>query len=126
MSADYWRRWPAPLTFLEPGDEAVGDVVALGDPSEKWPELHLRQADGIIRVVRVTQTRLHELLSEAVPCVGDRVRIRFTGLGKAMPGMSAPKEFTVEVRRKGSQPRTGTDNGTSGETTSENASGAGK
>lgn len=103
MSADYWKKWPVPFTFLEPGDEATGQVVGFGDLREKWPEVHIRDGEGRVRIVRVTQTRLHELLCEQEPDVGDRIRIRFTGLGKAMPGMSAPKEFTVEIRRQGAK-----------------------
>lgn len=106
MSADYWKRWPVPLTFTKAGDEAIGEIVALGDMKEKWPELHVRQADGIVRVVRVTQARLHELLGELTPGVGDRVRIRYTGdAPKAAPGMSPAKEFTVEIRRKEQESR---------------------
>jgi hypothetical protein len=125
VSVDYWKKWPVPLTFTEAGDEATGEIIALGDLREKWPELHIRQADGIVRIVRVTQARLHELLGEAVPCAGDRIRIRYTGdAQKAAPGMSPAKEFTVELRRAGSQPPAGTDG--SGTASSENAPGAGK
>lgn len=125
MSTEYWRKWPVPLTFTKPGDEAVGEIVAM-IPDGKTPELHLRQADGIVRVLRVTQARLHELLGEAVPCLGDRIRVRYIGDGKAMPGMSPAKEFTVEIRRAGSQPETRPDAGTVGSATSENEPRAGK
>lgn len=104
MTADYWKRWPVPFTFTAAGDEATGTIVGLGDLKEKWPELHIRQADGLVRVVRVTQVRLHELLGELIPCVGDRVRIRYIGdAPKAAPGMSPVKEFTVEIRRQDPQ-----------------------
>lgn len=102
MSADYWRRWPAPLTFTDVGDEVDGVIVSLGDLKERWPELHIRQADGLIRVVRVTQARLHEQLAERKPGVGDRIKITYTGeAAKAVPGMSPAKEFTVKVGRAG-------------------------
>lgn len=126
MSADYWRRWPVPFTFDQPGDEAVGDVVGLGDLREKWPEVHIKDRDGRIRVVRVTQVNLHEQLCTEEPCVGDRIRIRFVGLGKkAKPDMSPPKLFTVEVRRKGSQPPN-SPNSTTGEVLNASPPGAGK
>lgn len=127
MSAGYWKKWPVPLTFTEPGDEATGVIVATDD-SEKWPVLHIQQSDGIIRVVRVTQARLHELLGEKAPDVGDKVRIRYIGpAAKAAPGMSPAKEFTVEVRRRNSRPPDGTDTGISGETKQpENVPGAGE
>lgn len=127
MSADYWRHWPAPLTFTKPGDKAEGEIVAEGDLDEKWPELYIRQADGIVRVVRVTHARLHELLAEALPRVGDRIRIRYVGdAKKAAPGMSPAKEFTVEVRRQGSQSpgRPAATTSTNAET-AENSRGAG-
>lgn len=100
MSLDYWRRWPAPLTFTNPGDEAIGVVIGTGDPRDQWPELHLKQDDGIVRIVRITQARLRELLGELVPCEGDWLRIVYTGdAKKAAPGKSPTKEFTVEIRR---------------------------
>jgi hypothetical protein len=116
VTADYWKRWPVPLTFANPGDEATGEIIATGDLRDKCPELHIRQADGIVRIVRITHARLHELLGELTPGVGDRVRIRYTGdAEKALPGMNPAKEFTVEIKRQGSQPLGGTDNATSGE-----------
>jgi hypothetical protein len=126
VTADYWKRWPTPLTFTEIGDEATGVIVALGDLKEKWPEIHVRQADGIVRIVRVTQARLHELLGELIPCVNDRIRIRYTGDGKAMPGMAPAKQFTVEIKRaEDPGPGDGTDKGIRG-SASENVTGAGK
>lgn len=107
MTVDYWKRWPAPLTFTNIGDEAVGEVVAPADVDTKFPELHIKQDDGIVRVVRVTHARLHELLVERIPQAGDRIRIRYIGDGKAAPGMAPAKQFTVEIKRKGSPPQGG-------------------
>jgi hypothetical protein len=110
VSGDYWKNWPVPLTFTEPNDEATGEIIALGDLKEKWPELHIRQADGIVRTVRITHARLHELLGEQKPCAGDRIRIRYTGdAPKTAPGMSPTKQFTVEIRRPDSRPPGGTE-----------------
>lgn len=107
MSLDYWKRWPAPLTFTNPGDKAEGEVIIPVDTRTQTPELHVRQKDGMVRVVRVTHARLHELLAEILPNAGDRIRIVYTGDGKAAPGMSPAKQFTVQIRRAGSPPPDG-------------------
>jgi hypothetical protein len=106
LSLDYWRRWPVPLTFEKPGDKAEGVIVAEGDPRQKWPEIHVRQDDGIVRIVRVTQTKLREKVGVLAPCQGDWIKIVYIGdAKKAAPGMNPTKEFTVEVRRVGSGPQ---------------------
>lgn len=106
MSADYLRRWPAPKTFTEPGDEIRGTLIGWDPLSEKYPVIHIQTADGMVRIVRVTQVRLHEQLAELDPDVGDRLLIRYDGEEeKAMKGHNKAKKFTVEIRRaNGSQP----------------------
>jgi len=122
MSADYWRKWPVPFTFTVAGDEAAGIIVGLGDLSATWPELHIRDGDGLVRVVRVTQRRLHEQLGELQPGIGDKIRIRYTGDTGSPAGRI--KEFAVKVWPKDSQPRPGTEAGTNGGKAAENAAGA--
>lgn len=98
------RHWPAPKTFTEPGDEIKGTFVAWDPLSEKYPILHLRTADGLVRIIRVTQVRLHERLADLLPQEGDRLWIRYDGEeDKAMKGHNKAKKFTVEIRRNGSQ-----------------------
>lgn len=100
MSGDYWNRWPIPLTFTEPGDKVEGVIVAFGDMRDKYPQIHVRTADGKVRVVNITQARLHEQLGELAPGEGDRIRITYAGEApKAAPGMNPTKEFTVELKR---------------------------
>lgn len=104
--ADYLKRWPAPKTFIEAGDEIKGTLVAWDPLSEKYPVLHIQTADGMVRIVRITQVRLHEQLVDLNPDLGDRLWIRYEGEeDKAMKGHSKAKRFTVEIRRaNGSQP----------------------
>lgn len=105
MVNDYLKRWPAPKTFVNDGDEIKGTLVAWDAMSEKYPVLHVQTADGMVRIVRVTQVRLHERLVELNPDIGDRLWIRYDGEeDKAMKGHSKAKRFTVEVRRQDSQP----------------------
>lgn len=102
---DYLKRWPAPKTFTQAGDEIKGTLVAWDAMSEKYPVLHIQTADGMVRIVRITQVRLHERLVELNPDIGDRLWIRYDGEEeKAMKGHSKAKMFTVEIRRNGSQP----------------------
>lgn len=98
---DYLKRWPAPKSFVKEGDEIDGILVAWDAMSEKYPVLHLQTAGGLIRIVRVTNARLHELLVDLDPDIGDRLFIRFDGLeAKAAPGMNKAKKFTVERRAR--------------------------
>lgn len=124
---NYLKRWPAPKTFSAPGDEIKGTIVGWDESSEKYPVIHIREASGLIRIVRVTQARLHERLVELLPDLGDRIWIRFDGEAKkAAQGMSKAKEFTVEIRRadNGQSPAPGDGaEVNSGEVASENGTG---
>lgn len=124
---DYLKRWPAPKTLTNPGDEIKGTLIAWDAYSEKYPVMHIQTADGLVRIVRVTQVRLHERLADLNPNLGDRIWIRYDGPApKAAPGMTPTKEFTVEVRRpKDPGPGDGPDKGIRG-SASDNASGARK
>lgn len=105
MSTHPLHRWPAPKTFGTVGDEIKGTVIAWDGSDAAYPSLHIRTADGLIRIVRVTQARLHERLAELLPDPGDRIWIRYDGESKrSVPGMNPTKEFTVEIRRADSRP----------------------
>ena len=126
MSAHPLQRWPAPKTFVAPGDEIKGTVLAWDGGDAKYPSLHIRTGDGLVRVVRVTQVRLHERLAELLPVAGDRIWIRYDGeAGKAVKGFNKTKEFTVEVRRAGSPPPNAANSAT-GEVQNEPRAEAGK
>lgn len=106
---DYLKRWPAPKSFVNKGDEIDGILVAWDAMSEKYPVLHLKTAGGLIRIVRVTNVRLHEQLADLDPDIGDRLFIRYDGdETKAAPGMTKAKKFTVErrARSNGTTPST--------------------
>lgn len=124
--ADYLKRWPAPKTFTEAGDEIKGTLVAWDAQSEKYPVLHIKEPTGMVRIVRITQVRLHEQLVDLDPDLGDRLWIRYDGEeDKAMKGHNRAKKFTVEIRRaKDPDPSGGTDNGIRGGA-SENVTGVG-
>ena len=105
MVNNYLSRWPVPITFEKPGDQIKGELIAWDSMAEKYPVMHLRTADGFIRVVRLTQTRLLERMVDANPDIGDHLLIRYDGEAeRAMPGLNKTKEFTVQIRRKDSQP----------------------
>lgn len=90
------------------GDEIKGTVITWDGSDAKYPSLHLRTADGLIRIVRVTQARLHERLAELLPNPGDRLWIRYDGeADKSAPGLSKTKEFTVQIRRAESRSPSG-------------------
>ena len=112
--SDHLRRWPAPKTLVNPGDEIKGTLIAWDPLSEKYPIAHIKTADGYVRLLRITQVRLHELIADADPQIGDVIWIRYDGESeKAMRGLNKTKLFTVKVRPAGSQPPNGT--GTSGD-----------
>lgn len=108
----YWRQFRTAFYFDRPGDQIAGVVLALeeeGPAKDPIPRLVL-QADGKIRVVLASQERLKVALQDAEPVVGDQLTIVYTGdADKAAQGMTRAKLFTVEVRRPGSQPGTGTE-----------------
>lgn len=120
---EYWRRWPVTVSWAEPC-EVVGTLMGLGDPKEKFPQMHIRTPQGLVVTINVVQARLHELLAQAAPNVGDKIRVRYLGeASKAAPGLSPTKQFTVEVWPQ-KNPRPPVD-GTGAATSSENAQEAG-
>jgi hypothetical protein len=109
-AAAYWRGFPVTAHFTEPC-EIVGTLIELAEHrtrDEVIPKLRIQQDDGVIVIVIAGPTRLQSELVRHAPAVGDKVKIVYTGeAAKAAPGMNPTKEFTVAVRRKGSQPRAG-------------------
>lgn len=105
-AAAYWRQFPVTAHFLEP-TEIVGTLIELGEHrtrDEVIPKLRIQARDGTIIIVIAGQTRLQAELVKHAPAIGDRIKITYTGEAtRAAPGMNPTKEFTVEVRRAGSQ-----------------------
>lgn len=131
MEADgFWRQYPVPVAFEEPC-EIVGTLVQHQDyknpAGEHYPKIHVRRDDGSVVIVIASQARLLAALCDSKPAVGDRVRIRYTGESDRVAfGLNKTKEFTVEVRRAGSQSQERPD-GTSGKKDpSENGPGTGE
>jgi len=121
--SDVWRKWPVTASWAEPC-EVVGTVATLPDPSTKFPTFMIRTPEGLMVTINVVQARLHELLAQAAPDQGDKIRIRYLGeADRAAPGMSPTKQFTVEIWRKGSQSPAGAEVRGSA---SENGAGTGK
>lgn len=125
-AAGYWREARAVWYFEEPGAIA-GEILELipmarkGDP----PGLVIQTKDGDVWVVPCRQARLVFELKKAQPAVGDRIRITYVGLAdKAAPGLNRAKEFTVELRRKGTPAQPPTDEA-SGDGSSPNVAEAG-
>lgn len=114
MEADgFWRQYPIPISFDAPC-EIVGTLVSHQDyknpAGEHYPKLRIQRDDGSVLIVIASQARLLAGLVEAAPVVGDRVRIRYTGESdRAAFGLNKTKEFSVEVRRAGSQSQERTD-----------------
>lgn len=131
MDADgFWRQYPVPISFDQPCEVtgAVLELLEYKNPAgERFPKLRILRDDQTVAIVICSQARLLALLCEAKPAVGDRVRIRYIGEGeRAAFGLNKTKEFTVDVRRKGSRSQQRPDSETSGEVTaSENAVGTG-
>lgn len=123
----YWRQFVTNFYFDKPGDEITGRVLELinvrkDDP----PAIKLQTREGRLFIVTGRQARLCSELVKAAPAVGDVVTVRYDGeAAKAAPGMNKAKEFTVTVRRQGSQPEPGTETGARGSEGSENESRAG-
>lgn len=130
MAADpYWRKFVHTVSFLEPC-ALTGVVTARSEEGPKddpYPVLVLTLESGYRVKVNVTQTRLLGELIKTRPAEGDRVEIVYHGAsGKAPPGLSPVKEFTVTVtRRQGSRPQARTESEASGEVGSENGPGTG-
>lgn len=112
MDADgFWRQFVVAFYFDKPGDELTGTLVKYwpeGRGDDAVPGLRVQTGDGRQFDVTAHQERLKAELVKAAPAAGDRLRIRYDGEAeRAAPGMSKAKLFTVEVRRRGSQPEAG-------------------
>lgn len=110
-AAGFWRQFVTAFYFDKPGDEVAGALLWYGPAAPKPddpPQIRLQTKDGRVVEVTASQERLKAELVRLEPAVGDRLRIRYDGEAeRAAPGMSRSKLFTVEVRRKGSQPEAG-------------------
>lgn len=107
-AAGFWKQFPVTVAWDEP-KEIVGVVLDLlnhKDPAGVYhPKLRIQLDDGSVAIVIASQARLLAALVEASPAKNDRIRIRYKGEGeRAAFGLNKTKEFTVEVRRAGSQP----------------------
>lgn len=108
----FWRQFVTTFYFDRPGDELAGALLWYGPATAKPddpPQIRVQTKEGRVHEVTASQERLKAELCRLEPAVGDRIRIRYDGEAeRAAPGMSKAKLFTVEVRRKGSQPEAGT------------------
>lgn len=124
----YWRQFPVRIYWDTP-KRIEGTVTRLGEEKTRdglLPLLVVQLADGTVAEILVSQARLTAELVTQRPAVGDRIRITYTGeAAKAAPGMNPAKEFTVEVRRPGTQTPDRTDS-VRGSAASENDPGSGE
>ena len=106
-AAGYWRQFPITVRFDKAETEVIGRILDLQEVrvrEEYLPKLRLQQKDGTVLIVVVGQTRLLAELAEKQPARGDWIKIVYHGEAKrAAPGMNPTKEFTVEVKRPGTQ-----------------------
>jgi hypothetical protein len=90
-------------SFKEVGDSVVGTITAVRKGKDfnggVCPELVLTTDDGEECIVTAGQKMLQSALATERPAVGDRIGIRYSGVGDAKPGKAPAKLFTVEVGR---------------------------
>lgn len=127
--SDYWLKFPVTASYLAPC-VTEGTILELGEiktAEGHFPRLTIKSPLGQTVIVNAVQTRLVSELVRLKPRVGDKIRINYRGPAKkAPPGLSPTKEFAVEVwPQQGSQTQKRPE-GTSGETTSDNASESGE
>jgi hypothetical protein len=95
------------ITFENIGDHVVGTVKAVrrgkdfnGNPC---PELII-DADGEgEKTLTAGQVMLKSALAEEKPRPGDRILIKYSGVGDAKPGKAPAKLFDVTVKRGGAE-----------------------
>lgn len=91
-------------SWTTPGDELVGTIVSRGRGTDAngqpCPQLVIRRDDDQVITVNAGQKNLAaQMITHRDDLVaGNRVRIKFTGLGQAKPGQSPPKLFTIDVK----------------------------
>jgi hypothetical protein len=112
MTDRYWQQFVHTVSFLEP-TKVEGELILRdqdGPKDDPYPVLVLKLRTGYKAKVNVTKTRLLGEFMRARPTIGDWLEIVYHGpAGKAPPGLSPVKEFSVHVTRKGSQPPDGTE-----------------
>lgn len=104
----YWSKFVATVVFHQAADRVAGVLEARSDDGPKddpYPVLILRLPNGYRVRVNVTQTRLLGELIRKRPAIGDELEIVYHGAtGKAPPGLSPVKEFTVAVTKRRNEP----------------------
>lgn len=90
------------VKFENVGDQVIGVIKEVREGRDfngnPCPELILEDDDGEERTVTAAQVMLKASLAEKAPQKGDRVRIKYSGVGEAKPGKAPAKEFTVDVK----------------------------
>jgi hypothetical protein len=90
-------------SFKEVGDTVVGTITAIRKGqdfnSNVCPELVLRTDEGDELIVTAGQKMLAAALATERPSVGDRIGIKYSGVGEARPGKAPAKLFEVQVGR---------------------------
>lgn len=106
MSEDFnWNDFAGGGDFIKfetEGDTIVGEIVSVTKGTDfngaPCPKLTIRTDDGDDKIVNAGQVVLQNRLAEVTPRVGERIGIVYEGPGKAQPGKTAPKLFTITVR----------------------------
>ena len=99
-----WDDLPRPASnyqkFENVGDNLVGTITRIGKGTDMngnpVPELDVTTADGDETTVSAGQAMLKRLLLDALPKVGDRIAITFTGTEQQ--GRGTMKVFEVAVK----------------------------
>ena len=125
----YWRQFPVRIYWDAP-KQVEGTITRLAEEKTRdglLPLVALQLSDGTIAEILVSQARLTAAFVEQRPAVGDKVRITYSGeASKAAPGMNPTKEFTLQVRRQGSQSPGRTAETSGKKDSTENVSGTGE
>lgn len=109
MNDNWWKQFPVTVHFVEPV-RITGTVTNLDDIETRdgiIPRVTLQTADGHKLHIHAGPVRLLAELVRLKPVIGDKVTIQYLGeSSKKALGLSATKEFKVEVQR--AEPRAGT------------------
>lgn len=96
----FWHQFPVTWDPAEPGDEVKGVVEALLEVRfrDEWiPRLRVRLETGEAVLVNCGPRELLEKMVALKPAVGQKIQIRYLGLGPSRPGLNPPKRYAMRV-----------------------------